>query len=185
MNVLIISSASVNIDENYINIAKKISEFLATRKCDLIFGASHLSMMGVCYQEFIKRNRQVYAFTNDAYVDELPKIKEAKPIVLRTTFDLKKAMFEKSDLIVCLAGGIGTLSELLSYIEERRINEKKTPIIIYDENDFYKYLTLQLAQMKNEKFINDEIIKTFQIVNNFEEFKKNFNILSLKESIII
>lgn len=183
MNVLIISSASININDNYVNIAKKISKFLAKENCDLVFGSSSMSMMGACYQEFIKNGRRVYAFTNDEYVDSLTKLTEATSKVVMTTFDLKKKMYEKSDLVVCLAGGIGTISELLSYVEENRTNNKPKKIIIYDETNFYNNLFSQLKVMVDAGFINREIIDSLKITNNIEQFKKQF--YEIKESILI
>ncbi len=182
MNVLIISSASIDIDNYYSNLAKQISNFLAENNCDLIFGGSHLSMMGICYQEFVKKGRKVYAFTTEKYVEQLENLKESISVVTKSTFDLKKIMFEKSDIIVCLAGGLGTLSELLSYIEEKRSNDKNKPIIIYDENKFYNHLILQLNKMEKEKFMSSEVKKNFEIVHNLEEFEEIFN--KLKESVI-
>ena len=183
MNVLIISSANNNIDEYYKNIAKKVSSFLALENCNLVFGGCSISMMGACYQEFIKQGRKVYAFTNDEYVDDLENLKEAISTVVDTTFDLKKIMFEHSDLIVCLAGGVGTTSELLSYIEEKRTYLKDKPIIIYDENKFYEYLILQLEKMKEENFIKQKVLDNFNIVQNMKEFENIFN--KLKESVMV
>ncbi|MDD2518679.1 MAG: LOG family protein [Bacilli bacterium] len=175
MNVLIISSANDNIDDYYKNIATKISNFLSTRNCDLIFGGCSLSMMGACYQEFIKNGRKVYAYSNDEFAKNLESLKDSISTVVATTFDLKKVMFEQCDVIVCLPGGIGTASELLSYIEEKKTYDNEKPIIIYDENNFYDYLMLQLKKMEEENFLKKKLVDTFEIARNMEEFEKIFN----------
>lgn len=171
MKALILSSASVEIDKYYLEQAKKISSFLAENNFDLIFGGSCYSMMGCCYEEFTKRGRTVYAFTTKPYVDQLEHLKEAISIVVNTTFDLKKLMFQESDIIVCLAGGIGTLSEILAYIEEKRSNAQDKPIIIYDENEFYKHLMQQLEKCEQEKFVSTSVKNQFIVVHNETEFK--------------
>ena len=61
MNVLILSSASVNIDPYYRSIARSIASYLAKRGFNLIFGASSTSMMGICYDAFLQENREIYS----------------------------------------------------------------------------------------------------------------------------
>ena len=106
MNVLILSSASNNIDYYYLSIAKSISSYLAKNDFDLVFGASSSSMMGICYNEFIDNNRYVYAFTTKKYQDDLVNLEKAEKFVLDNTFAMKENMYIASDLIVALPGGI-------------------------------------------------------------------------------
>ena len=113
MNVLILSSASADIDPYYISIARSVSNYLATNEFNLVFGAASSSMMGACYESFINKNREVYAFTTNKYICDLENLKGAKAYIKETTFDMKKSMFENSNLIVLLPGGLGTLSEVL------------------------------------------------------------------------
>ena len=170
MKVLIISSASTEIDPYYCSIARSISNYLARNGCDLVFGASSTSMMGVCYDEFIKQGREVYAFTTEKYQDDLKNLDDAYHYINETTFDMKKGMFETSDLIVVLPGGIGTISELLSYVEENRSNDKDIPIEIYDENGYFKPLIETLKSMKSKGFISSDLNNLFTISHNKEEF---------------
>ncbi len=181
MNVLIISSANENINNYYKDIANKISSFLAQNNCDLIFGSSSKSMMGECYKSFIKNKRKVYAFTNEEYAECLKDLSDAEHCVVTTTFDLKKVMYQKADCIICLAGGIGTLSELLAFIEENRSNNKKIPIIIYDETEYYDYLLIQLGKMNEFGFVNNNIFSSFKLISNFEKFQNEFH--KIKESV--
>ncbi len=172
MKVLIISSAAPKVESYYLEGANKVSTFLASQNYDLVFGGSSLSLMGICYQVFSKKKRKIYAYTINKYEEDLQSLKEAIAVVKETTFDLKKAMFQACNLIVCLPGGIGTLSELLSYLEEKRTNDKNKPILIYDENNYYESLELQVDHMIKEGFVDKGIKQTFKIVDNMEGFKK-------------
>lgn len=174
MDVLIISSSRDEIDDYYKSIARSISNFLAYNECNLIFGGSSSSMMGICYDEFSRLDRNIYAYTTSKYIDDLKNLKNAKPIICETTFDLKKHMFENSDLIICLPGGLGTISELLSYIEEKRSNDRDIPIIVYDENNYYKNFFNMLNETIINKFSDNNIYLTFDLATNVEEFKDLF-----------
>ena len=171
MEVGIISSSSMKIDPYYINLARDISKYLASQELDLVFGGSSYSMMGACYDEFIRQNRKVYAFTTDRWKDDLVNLDKAyRKIISETTFDLKKAIFENSDFIVALPGGTGTISEVLSFIEENRSNNRNLPIEIYDEDGSFKpifdVLNIQIAN----GFTSPDIYNYFNISRNKEEF---------------
>jgi len=179
----IISSSSNDIDEYYKNIAKDLSNYLAIKGLNLTFGGCSTSMMGNCYQEFIKQGRKVYAFTNEKYKDDLDNLDRATGIVCETTFEVKKGIFENSDIIVALPGGVGTYSEILSFIEEKRSNDKSIPIEIYDEDGYYLPLIETLKIMELKHMIDNNVYSQFNISHNFEEFKEHIDsyLLNTKE----
>lgn len=172
MNVLIISSASETISIEYLDLAENVSEFLAKQGFDLVFGASAFSMMGACYNTFVKYERNVYALTNPKYKDQFKQLPKAKHQLCMTTFDLKKELFNRSDLIICLPGGIGTYSEVLSFLEEKRSNNRQKPIIIYNENGFYDKLLSNIEDLVNKGFLSKNIFDSFVLINNQKEFEK-------------
>lgn len=183
MNVMILSSSKEEINDSYKSIARGISNFLARDGYDLVFGASSSSMMGICYQEFIKNGRDVYAFTTEKYIDDLSNLSIAKHYVRETTFDMKKSMFENSDIIVALPGGIGTLSEILSFIEENRSNDKNVPIVMYDEDGFYQKLFDLLEDMVKKGFISDCINEYIKVVNNYSDFRNVISDCAMKRRV--
>lgn len=170
MRALIISSSRNEIDPYYLSVARSIAEYLANNEYDLVYGAASSSMMGICYDSFSKKNRDIYAFTTSKYVEDLKNLNLAKHFIRETTFDLKKDMFNNSDLIICLPGGVGTYSELLTYMEEKRSNNQDKPIIIYDENKFYEKFLLILDDLIKEGFASKDILNTFILTTNKNEF---------------
>ena len=172
MNVLIISSASETISAEYLDIAEDTSDFLAKQDFDLVFGGSALSMMGTCYNVFSKHERNIYAYTTSKYQEQFKLLPKAKHYLRKTTFELKKDLFEEADLIVCLPGGLGTYSEVLSFLEEKKSNNKVTPLIIYNEYGFYDKLLSSINDLVENNFTTSNIYDNFVVVNNIEEFKK-------------
>ena len=181
MNVLILSSSSTNIDPYYISVARTISKYLADNEFDLVFGGASFSMMGACYQEFVKAERNVYAFTTLKYVEDLENLPKAIPYIRETTFDMKKSMFENSDLIVALPGGYGTMSEILSYIEENRSNDKSIPIEIYDEDGFYSKLFEMMDFIKEKSFSSSDISDFVSVSHNKYEFDEHISKFLIKK----
>lgn len=170
MNVAILSSSSDKIDDYYRSIARSVSKELAGDGYNLVFGGSCNSMMGICYDEFVRQGREVFAFTTEKYADQLVDLKSARHFIKESTFDMKKGIYNNSDLIVVLPGGIGTLSELLSFIEENRSGNKQVPIEVYDENGYYKEMFLRMAKGVIDGFIGDDIYDYFKVSRNNAEF---------------
>lgn len=175
MNVLILSSSRNEIDDYYKSIARCISNCLAKNEFDLIFGASSNSMMGICYDEFEKNGRNIFAYTTKKYQEDLSNLQSAEWNVCNDTFEMKQKMFENADLIVALPGGIGTVSEILSYIEENRSNDKNVPIEIYDEDNHFQSMFKLIEEMRMKKFVGDDIYKYFDLSHSKEEFIDHLN----------
>ena len=169
--VTIVCSSDNKIDDYYKSVARSVANYLAKEEYNLVFGGCSTSMMGICYDEFSKHNRKIIAVTTDKYKEDLVNLKiNTEPIICKSTFDEKKEMFERSNLIVVLPGGIGTLSEMLAFIEENRSNDQKKHIEVYNENHYYDSIIDILGQMVNEKFIDIEVFNHFNISSNKEEF---------------
>lgn len=169
--VTIITSSNNKVDDYYKEVASKVSNYLASTGLNLSFGGCSTSMMGITYNEFIKQDRKVNAFTTVKYQEDLDMLPQATGYVCETTFDLKKQLFENSDLIVVLPGGLGTYSEVLSFIEEKRSNDKDIPIEIYDEDGYFIPLLETLNFMKLKNFNNESVDNLFDVSHNLEELK--------------
>ena len=170
MKVTICSSSRDSIDPYYGSVARGVSSYLARNEFDLILGGSFVSMMGVCYDEFKKHNRDIYAYTTSKYSDELEGQEYTDCKICEDTFELKKNLFNDSDVVVILPGGPGTLSEVLSFIEEKRSNDMDKLLIIYDENNYYDKLISILDDFVKEKFADSSIYDYFKVTHNKEEF---------------
>ena len=165
----IITSASDEVNANYKSIAKDVSIWLANMDYNLVFGASSTSMMGECYNAFLNYGKKIYAVTTKHYQDDLKNLEYAKPLICETTFDMKKRIYENSDVIVMLPGGIGTFSEFFSFLDENRQREEKVPIEIYDEDGFYLPLIETLQLLVINKFADASILDSFKVSHDKEE----------------
>ena len=177
----ILCSSSDEADDTYKSAARGIANYLASNGYNLSFGGCSKSMMGICYDEFSKHNKKINAFTSAKYKEDLMVLDKARGIVCETTFDLKKELFENSDIIVVLPGGIGTYSEVLSFIEEKRSNDKDVPIEIYDEDGYFLPLVETLKIMELKGLSDDSIYGLFNISHNFEEFREHIDAYQYKK----
>jgi len=175
MKIAIGASASNTIDEKYKEEAIKITSYLASCGYDLIWGSGINSLMGICYDESAKQNRRIYGYTTKKYIDYIKDLPKAEHFVCEDTFELKKELFNNSDIILCLAGGIGTISEFFSFLEEIRSNDISKLLILYDENNHYDKLI---------DLINDMVIRTFNKENTLDFFKVVYSLSELEKVLL-
>ena len=178
----ILASCSTETDAYYGSIARNIGHILAQEyDYNLLFGGASTGGTGAIYDEFSKKGKEIYLFTTEKYEEDSKNMPKAKMQMCETTFDLKKEIFEKSDLIVVLAGGIGTLSELLSFIEEKRSNDKNKYIEIYDEDETFLPLIETLKILVEKKLVSADIFEEFKISHDRSEFEEHIDSYLLKE----
>lgn len=172
MRVTICSSSNNLISDEYKKIGRKVAELLASSNYDLNWGCASTSIMGICYEEFNKKNRKIYGYTTKKYENDIKNLPNAVCNIYDTTFDLKKNLFNDADIIIFLPGGTGTVSELFSDLEEVRSNDVDKKIIIYNENNYYDSLINMIDNMIKANFNDASIYDYFEVLNNIDELKK-------------
>lgn len=172
MRVFIGCSAYDSIDVKYKNLAYAVSEVLSKRGDKLVFGGSDTGMMNKCLQTFRYYNRPVKAVTDIKYIDDLKGMDYNKEVVTPTNFERCKELYLSSELIVILPGGLGTLSEIASMIEEKRTRNDDIEIIIFNLDGYYDDYLNQMKKSVREGFIHEDMIKLIRVVESMDEFIK-------------
>lgn len=145
--------------------ATLICEIAKIKGVDLVFGAHHKGLMKLSYDEFKKNNKKVVGVITDYH----KKIIDSsdfydKEIVVNTTTERFEKIYENSDVLLFLPGGLGTYAEIFSAIEERRIESGKK-IIIYNNNYFYTPMIKELYKLYKDGFI-DEVPADYMIIES-------------------
>ena len=171
MRVTISSSSCDDIDGIYKESAIKVCDYLASKGFDLNWGSGSSSIMGICYNEFNKYNRKIYGYTTPLYVSDLVNLPNATHVIYDTTFDLKKNIFNDSNLVVILPGGTGSVSEFFAYLEEIRSNSINKELILYNEFNHFDTTIALIDDLIKRKFNKDTIYNFYKVANSFDEFK--------------
>lgn len=178
MRITISSSSNDLIERVYKEESAKLTEFLANNECDLNWGSgsssSSSSIMGICYNEFSKKNRKIQGYTTPKYADDINNLPKAEHVIYEDTFDLKKNIFNDADMIVCLPGGTGTISEFFAYVEEIRSNDIDKPLVLFNVNNHFDSTIALINDLIKRNFNSESIFNYFYVTNDLEEFKELF-----------
>lgn len=175
MRVTISSSSNDLIDESYKIASTELTDFLASNNCDLNWGSGSSSIMGICYNEFLKHDRKIEGYTSPKYTDDLENLQCANHTVFEDTFLLKKNIFTDADLVICLPGGTGTISEFFTYLEEIRSNDVDKALVLYNVDHHFDTTIDLINDLIKRNFNSSSIFDYFVVVNNLEEFKVFFD----------
>lgn len=174
MRVFIGCSAYDSIALKYKDLACSVSEVLAKRGDKLVFGGSDTGMMYKCYQTFRYHNSKIKAINDIKWIDILKEMEYDREEITPTTFERCKNLYLSSELIVILPGGIGTLSELMGMVEEKRTRGDNIDIIVFNLDGFYDDYFSLMKKLREEGFVHEDedIMKLVKVVKTMDEFIK-------------
>jgi uncharacterized protein (TIGR00730 family) len=89
-------------------------------------------------------------------------------IVTETMHTRKQIMAEKSDAVIALPGGWGTLDELFEILTWRQLGLHKMPIGVLNTNGFYDDLLKMLEKMVSEGFLKEANLQMLIVDDNIE-----------------
>jgi len=183
MKVFIASAANLDLEEKYLELARNVSEVFAKNNFDLLFGAGHYSMMGECYKVFTKFKRKVYAYTVPKWERDFLKLPKAKCVKVSDTLLRFRKLYFRSDVIVILPGGIGTLAEFTCAVEEFRSSGGNKRIVLYNLDGYYDDVIEWMKKNIETKFFKNDLSDCYQVVSDLKElesivenYKMNYNI---------
>ena len=171
MKVFIGCSSSGSIDEKYCKLAYDASKAIAEKGHTLVYGGASYSMMGECYKAFSENNNDIVAIMAEKYKEDLVNLTLSHNYVVKTSLERIAVIYEVSDAFVILPGGIGTIEELFSILEENRTNTWKK-VIIFNYDHFYDIVIEWLHNNVNTGFVYQEDIEKIKVVDSVDDLIK-------------
>lgn len=173
-NITVFCSASNDIDQKYVDGAKKVAQIISEKKYNLVYGGDSIGLMGNISKAMKENGRQVCGVCiKDMYSKGLFANYCDKIIVVDSLEERKKRMISGADTIVCMPGGIGTLNELLDVLvmsHLKLISHKK--IILVNIDNFFSYFLDLLMDLKKNKFLKEDLDDMFTIIDQVDDLGK-------------
>lgn len=165
MRIFIGGAYNDDIPNKYkVTCKKYVSELLKNN--DLVFGGARNGLMGTIYDCAKGCNSKIIASCPKIFEDSLNEIDVDEVFVTSTMIESTIYLFDRSDAIVFIPGGIGTLYELFNILQSIICKEYNIPIVIFNPNNYYDNLINMLNEMYKEKFINDDVKDLFYVSDN-------------------
>ena len=166
MNLFIGSASRNDIPNKYKQDCQEYLDALFAQDYNLVYGACDSGIMGLCYKNAKKNNRTIIGICPEIYKDNFEQVECDEEIITHNISRRTDALISKSDGIIFLPGGIGTIYELFSVLESKRSGEFNKPVIIYNSCGFYDKLLDFIDNIYKEKFASNDTVQNYHISTN-------------------
>lgn len=172
-SVAVFCAASEDIDGRYKAEACEVGTMLGSMGATLIYGGARAGLMeataaavkaaggcvvGVVPQVLVERNRV------SALLDET--------VLVRDLSERKDVMVQRSDVLVALPGGVGTLDEIFHTMAAATIGYHRKRVVLYNASGFWDGLLSLLRQMADDAFVRGNLSDFIDVACSIDELKQ-------------
>ncbi len=142
-----------DLEEKYTKPAEEFAKLLTEHSYHLVWGGSDMGLMKAIASAVQEGGGKLIGISV-AFLQHAAR-KDADEMVIAKDLGERKAMLlSRSDAIVMLVGGTGTLDEITDVIELKKHGHHNKPIVILNTENFYEGLKVQFQKMKDDGFIS-------------------------------
>lgn len=138
--------------------ARFIGQEAARRDIRIVYGGGKLGLMGQTAGAARDAGGDVYGVIPEFLVELEGVLEGVEHKVVKTMHERKMLMFEQSDAILTLPGGIGTLEEVIETLSWARLSLHRKPIIVLNINDFWSPLKTLFTHIVDRGFAAPELL---------------------------
>lgn len=141
----------------YLETARKLGKFISDQNADLIYGGATVGLMGAVADGAMQAGGRVFGVLPKSLQGrEIAHAKLTKLYIVDSMHERKQMMFDLSDAIIVLPGGLGTLDETFEILTWAQLGLHQRPCGILNINGFYDHLLKHLDVSVSEGLLKAE-----------------------------
>jgi uncharacterized protein (TIGR00730 family) len=158
--ICVYCASSESIDERYLRLAAEVGTALAGAGHTLVFGGGRVSMMGALASAARAGGAHTVGVIPELLMPrEHPDLRADELVVVQTMRERKRIMDERSDAVLALPGGIGTLEELFEMWTSAYLGMHAKPVVVLDPDGFYAPLWQFVESLRDSGFVSPRAIE--------------------------
>ena len=160
MNITVYLGSSIGDDPDYRKEAEHLGEWIGKNGHRLVYGGSHLGLMGVLSNAVLDSGGTVTGVMPEFMIASgRAGGKSIELIRVKDMAERKKKMLELGDAFIALPGGPGTLEEISEAISGLRLRLHTRPCILLNVNGYYDPLIRMFDSMEKSGFVRPEELR--------------------------
>ena len=164
MNICVICSAA-ELGDKYKHDAQELARLIAVNNHDLIWGGSDNGLMNIMATGVQAGGGRIVGISVKVYKAQARK-NANEMIIAKDLGERKELMLKRSDAVIALPGGVGTLDEVTDFIELKKQGAHIKPIVILNTDNFYQGLQVQLGKMNSDGFLHKPLEQLVHFTNS-------------------
>ena len=170
MNICIFCSANSNIPTEYFERTSELGTWIGTNGHTLVFGGCNLGLME-CVAKAVHDAKGMTVGVVPTIVEKGGKVSDYVDvkILCDNLSDRKDLMIERSDVIIALPGGVGTLDEIFTVLAAASIGYHSKRVILYNIGGFWDSLIAMLNDLKTRGVLRAGFDDTVKVAHTLDE----------------
>ena len=169
-NISIFCGAHEGKNPKYAQSAKIISEAIAKKGINVVFGVGNVGLMKIISDTALDNGVEVLGISlKSLHALELANPRLNEIVVTDTLLDRKDEFMSRSDAFIVLPGGVGSLDELAEIMASNQLGIINKPVGILNTEGYYDHLLKWFDKAVEEGFISSANLKELLVSDNPEE----------------
>ena len=167
MNICVYCGSRSGRDVRFEDAARELGIAIASRGWRLVYGGGNIGLMGTVARTALENGAHVtgiipkFLATKEIALEECTELIEVETMHIR-----KQLMIDRSDLLVALPGGFGTLDELFEALTWRQIRLHARPIGLLNVSGYFDPLVEMIARMQSHEFVQERHAGLLHVSDN-------------------
>lgn len=170
-NICVYCASSNSMDASFYTEARTLGKLMAEEAFGLVYGGGNVGLMGELAKSVHEHNGHVYGVIPRSLKEREGIAYEIADelVITESMSERKRLMFERSQAFITLAGGIGTLEELMETLTLKQLGYHSHPMVIVNTNGFYDTLFDMLNHLLEQRAVRPSYTSLFEVVETAEE----------------
>ena len=170
MKICIFCSANSNIPTEYFERTSELGTWIGANGHTLVFGGCNLGLME-CVAKAVHDAKGMTVGVVPTIVEKGGKVSDYVDvkILCDNLSDRKDLMIERSDVIIALPGGVGTLDEIFTVLAAASIGYHNKRVILYNIGGFWDSLIAMLDDLKTRGVLRAGFDDTVKVAHTLDE----------------
>ncbi|MFW6719957.1 TIGR00730 family Rossman fold protein [Streptomyces sp. MAR4 CNY-716] len=151
MNICVFLSAA-DLDERYTAPARRFAELLGKRGHTLVWGGSDVGLMKVVADGVQEHGGRLVGVSVTFLADKA-RAGADEMVIAGDLAERKAELLGRSDAVVIMVGGTGTLDEATEILELKKHGLHAKPVVLLNSSGYYDGLHEQFRRMEAEGFL--------------------------------
>ncbi|MBT6096447.1 MAG: TIGR00730 family Rossman fold protein [Rhodospirillaceae bacterium] len=156
-------------DPAYAATAEALGKAMADRQIRLVYGGGRIGIMGIVAQAVFDGGGQVTGIIPDFLMHlEVGNTQVGDLVITESMHTRKARMFELSDAIIVMPGGLGTLDEAFEIITWKQLRQHDKPIVLVNINGYWDPFVTLVESIISGGFAHEKVMELFSVVDSVE-----------------
>ncbi len=156
-------------DPAYAETAETLGKAMAERDIRLIYGGGRIGIMGIVAQAVFDGGGQVTGIIPDFLLHlEVGNTQVGDLVITESMHTRKARMFELSDAIIVMPGGLGTLDEAFEIITWKQLRQHDKPVVLVNVNGYWDAFVTLVESVISGGFAHEKVMELFSVVDSVE-----------------